>query len=320
MHKKYVAISSIFLFCFLYINFVNNHFLIFHDPEEKLNISLADNFQKNITVQQQQQQQQPSFLCEFGHISNKSSSTKGAIISFFIPPAKNDEEKNNTGTFNLTMIKNHTTKSLLAKNKLKFAEKNNLDFCQMGDKILDKNRPIAWSKILIMKKILETNFYDYIIWMDADAIFIRFEKEEVENFQKLIFQFINKITNRDILVFTDVKAHPRKPFDKNTPLNTGIMLLKNTNWVTNWLDVIYQAEHNTIFHHNWEQEEIRKYRMNHEDWSLHYLIKDHNLIQNIGNSLNFGEEENLIQHFAGGNRDKQKYEKIEKFIDFYHLY
>ncbi len=39
---------------------------------------------------------------------------------------------------------------------------------------LDPSRPIAWSKIKLLEKVLNTNKYKWVFWSDADSIIMNF--------------------------------------------------------------------------------------------------------------------------------------------------
>jgi len=59
------------------------------------------------------------------------------------------------------------TKFTFSINK-RYAENNNYKFIKYDD-VLDNTRPPAWSKILALQNNI--NKYDWLLWIDADAIF-----------------------------------------------------------------------------------------------------------------------------------------------------
>lgn len=99
---------------------------------------------------------------------------------------------------------------------------------------LDETRHPAWSKILLIKKILLRGTYDWIFWTDADAVIcnpnIKLEDLIDENFEFIVTKDFNNI-------------------------NAGNFLIKCSEWSANFLDKIYNhIEY--IDHPFWEQKAI----------------------------------------------------------------
>jgi predicted O-methyltransferase YrrM len=117
------------------------------------------------------------------------------------------------------------------KSKILYCQKHNYDFFDEETDV-DYTRPLAWSKINIIKKHLPD--YDYILWVDGDTLIMN-DKITIDS---LIQDFSNE---KDITVAQDWKM-----------LNTGVMLIKNTKWTMNFLNLIYDQTQ-FISHDNWEQ-------------------------------------------------------------------
>lgn len=59
-----------------------------------------------------------------------------------------------------------------AVNKAMYATRNSYHFRLFHH--LDPNRPPAWSKILALKTVIRSREYDWIMWIDGDALFTNF--------------------------------------------------------------------------------------------------------------------------------------------------
>ena len=57
--------------------------------------------------------------------------------------------------------------SLTKPNLQSYCDKYNIDF-RFCDKSLDVNRATSWSKLLLVKSIINEGKYDWIIWIDDD--------------------------------------------------------------------------------------------------------------------------------------------------------
>jgi hypothetical protein len=114
--------------------------------------------------------------------------------------------------------------------KKKYCESNGYDFILGDNKIYDKKRPIAWSKIKMIQKYI--NNYDYIFCSDADVI--------IMNSNHKLETFINKYLgqNKKLLVTRDFMN-----------INTGNIILKNCSEIISLLDNIYNQTQ--FLNHNW---------------------------------------------------------------------
>lgn len=111
---------------------------------------------------------------------------------------------------------------LSAKNHLHYALKHGYHFhCEIIQEFLtDRNQ--TWHKILLIKKYLQN--YDYVAWIDADAVFI---KDNIK-----LEEFINP--SIDLIL-------PEMQIDKITgsqltKTSTGFMIWKNSDWSINLLN------------------------------------------------------------------------------------
>jgi hypothetical protein len=116
----------------------------------------------------------------------------------------------------------------------------------------DTTRPPAWSKIKLLQKCLRekefrnedgetnayVNTYDYVVWMDADTLIMNPDKR-LDDFIKLYGG--DKENPKDIILAQDW-----------TRLNTGVMFIKNTPWVLDFLDLVY-SKTEYIHDPDWDQ-------------------------------------------------------------------
>lgn len=116
-------------------------------------------------------------------------------------------------------------------NKL-YCDKYNIEYFSLADdnhiRTNNENRALQWYKIKFTKEILQNNNHDYIIFADADAVFVNHNKD--------IRDIINQYTDKDLIITND--------FGPDI-VNTGVMIFKNTHWSVNFLERIWDAG-NTI--------------------------------------------------------------------------
>mmetsp|Transcript_18188 Transcript_18188/g.35723 ORF Transcript_18188/g.35723 Transcript_18188/m.35723 type:complete len:394 (-) Transcript_18188:225-1406(-) len=97
-------------------------------------------------------------------------------------------------------------------NKETYAARHGYDVI-VADEDIDKSRPAAWSKFIILKKYLDK--YQYLMWMDADALFM----------------------NMTIRVEDLIDSHHELFFARDeADINSGIFLIRNSEWSKWWLD------------------------------------------------------------------------------------
>lgn len=161
------------------------------------------------------------------------------------------------------------TVSLATKCKKDYCLKHGYDFIEGNDDIYDKSRPIAWSKIKLIKKHIHD--YDYIFLSDADVVIMN-NKIRIED---LVIKYFKKDTK--LLLTRDQQN-----------LNTGNMIMKCGADIDKLMDNIYSQ---TRFIHSswWEQSAfiylfnsnkyIRDYTMVLEDSHIlnAYIVKIPNL-------------------------------------------
>jgi len=111
-------------------------------------------------------------------------------------------------------------------NKKYCEEKGYTYICDKDDtkiRSISENRSLHWCKIKIVKELLDNNDFDYVLFLDADAI--------ISDFNQNIEDFIDD--NYNIIFAEDVGSH--------SSMNTGVFLIKNNEWSKNFLNVWWES-------------------------------------------------------------------------------
>ncbi len=119
-------------------------------------------------------------------------------------------------------------------NKKQYCLSHGYDFIDCS-KHIDPSRPVPWSKILLMREILEQSSYQWLFWIDADALFMNFD------------QSIESLIDEDYYLIASK--------DYRFPINTGVFLLKNSEWSRSFLERVYLRE-DLAQHVLWENQAI----------------------------------------------------------------
>ena len=117
--------------------------------------------------------------------------------------------------------------------------------------------------------------YDYVIWIDSDAFF-RYDA-------KPITDVIEEYKQYDIIFSSD------KYTNKNTSVNSGIFIVKNTEFSKNFLRKWGYDEklhhYATSIKNNWHDQNALIYMIEHNELDVKNksIILDYNLLQNFDN-------------------------------------
>lgn len=95
-------------------------------------------------------------------------------------------------------------------------------------------RPPAWNKILVLKRVLDDESCDFVLWVDADAVFARYDVDIAREIQ----------VGRDLYLVKHDFGGREKP-------NTGLMLLRNSSWARSFLGRTWDMTE-YIYHPWWE--------------------------------------------------------------------
>ena len=189
-------------------------------------------------------------------------------------------------------------------NKKYCEEKGYTYICDKDDakiRSISENRSLHWCKIKIVKEVLDTNNFDYILFLDADAV--------ISDFNQNIEDFIDGDYN--MIFAEDVGSH--------SSMNTGVFLTKNSEWSKNFLNTWWESGGTymgkdaqdilPIMEENLEKVGYFKEALWHEQSCITLLYRNNDDIKNnikvISNrSFNYREygEGNFIFHaFAYGH-------------------
>ena len=187
-----------------------------------------------------------------------------------------------------------------------YCKKYNYDIIKSSEVKLPHRKP-HWERLPLLLDTLNTNKYDYVMWIDADACFNFNSNKTIE---KLIIENLNK----DIIFSRDIPSIWKDEKD----INSGVIILKNTKYVKDLIKFWYTDE--TCFIHNGipgnDQGCLR--------WTLYNNyknIKDKSIIIPFGEiqifSIDKTNKEALIFHLAGINDKKIR---INNFNNLYNYY
>uniref|UniRef100_A0A7S1KZ03 Nucleotide-diphospho-sugar transferase domain-containing protein n=1 Tax=Neobodo designis TaxID=312471 RepID=A0A7S1KZ03_NEODS len=105
-------------------------------------------------------------------------------------------------------------------NKNEYCKRWGYDFIVEDNNIVDRSRDVAWSKIPIFRKWLP--HYDYIMWMDMDAFFMRYEIP--------LESIVTRDDTKDIVIAKDFHG-----------INFGVFLIRNSPWAFHLLDRMWNS-------------------------------------------------------------------------------
>ena len=184
-------------------------------------------------------------------------------------------------------------------NKRKYCEKHGYDFIY-GEEQLDKNRPIAWSKILLLRKTLDNHKYKWVFWTDADSLFM--------NMSIPLEDLIDD--NYNIIITQEDCGN----------INSGQFFLKNCAWSKEFLKKVYG--HTECINHGWWENLaiIKEYENDKDVAKLTKLLPQR--LMNSYPKVEF-QPGDFIVHFAGvKDRDllmKSMEEYSKNTVDDYSL-
>jgi hypothetical protein len=180
------------------------------------------------------------------------------------------------------------------KSIVKYSNKIKMDYCKRylydyrddeDEGIVDKSRPLAWSKVNLISRCLEEG-YEYVVWMDADA-YIMNPDVRLENI------IVNFSKDKDMLMCIDTVD----------TLNSGVLFIKNTEWSKAFFKHLYTMT-DFINHSNWEQGAlIDMYKNNTMDTKNHILVLPKTQQRLFNSYYGMYKQGDFIVHLAGCWRD-----------------
>ena len=173
-------------------------------------------------------------------------------------------------------------------NNKEYANLHNYDIIKCSKRRLSE-KEYSWEKLPFIEELLNKN-YDYIIWIDADAI-IHIDSPPLENVIKEHVKY-NFIFSGDAFI----RLNNNTEFtQKLVDINCGIFFVKNTNYSKNLIRHWYQHTYEQLHPIWWEQN------------NMIYMIKNNILdIQNNCYIIPY----NILQYFT---EDHKKFFYIKKY-------
>jgi hypothetical protein len=119
-----------------------------------------------------------------------------------------------------------------AKSIQRYAQKYHYNF-KYNIKV-ESDRPVSWNKILIIQKLLEEG-YDFVFFIDADAIFVRFDEDIADEIE----------SDKDLYLVKHGVWEGYAP-------NAGVLLIRNSAWSKKMLSEVWCMENyiNTVLQEN----------------------------------------------------------------------
>lgn len=133
--------------------------------------------------------------------------------------------------------------ALAVDNKTKYSSKHHYDFINVTDNFLIDREP-AWSKIKFIKEHLLN--YDYIFWIDADALFMRFDIK--------LESFLVNNEKYDMIFNLEEWWADTALYNNYIKFNSGVFFIKNSDFSFKFLNEVYNEKYlDGVF---WEQSAI----------------------------------------------------------------
>lgn len=178
---------------------------------------------------------------------------------------------------------------------INYCNKYNYDFYDSIDDVINYDREIQWSKILMILKYLKLFKYDYIVWIDAD-IFIM-------NYNIRLESFIYRLMNDKHIMYSS---------DYGNWVNNGVIFIKNS------------KESIDFFEESWNHTN----QICREQGAMDYLYRiNWNNCQNIISITQDPTEYNpmwfqyrygiFIMHFPGCNESFRKPNSLKLMFDMF---
>jgi predicted O-methyltransferase YrrM len=167
-------------------------------------------------------------------------------------------------------------------NKKLYCKKHGYDFICI-EKSLDISRPIPWSKVLLLRKILKNANYKWVFWSDADSL--------IMNLGVKLEDFLDDDYN--LIIAKDFNG-----------INTGQFFLKNCPWSMQLLSDMY-AHIECIYHPWWEQQALITEIEQHPELSRNIKIVSQKLFNSYPSETSSAHPHAIYQkgdfiiHFAG---------------------
>ncbi|KAF5829695.1 hypothetical protein DUNSADRAFT_15646 [Dunaliella salina] len=171
----------------------------------------------------------------------------------------------------------------------------------------------ARSKILAVKQAL--TLFPYVLWLDADAMFARFDLP-------VLHRLLSLSIGKDVL-FSSEFDQPRNATDASIEamqaslrVNSGVIFFKSSEFAFHFLDSVYEEAPNWMhWHKQKEQSGIVYWQQAHTShWLEHIRVLHYRYFNSLGEEYQEGD---LVYHVAGGLLKLNKFATVlEKCCKF----
>jgi len=217
-----------------------------------------------------------------------NNNTKIAVVTLFTKEIQEEAELSNI-------------------NKQLYCDKHNIDFRVYYGRVSDRYPP--WDKILAVLHSLP--LYDYVIWVDVDAVF--------NNFNTSFTDIINESPNADLIFCKDIV--------KMITVNSGVFIVKNTEASKSFLQMVWDmGKHPKTSCDNVKKESYAGWP--YEQGAINNLInggftewaniKIHPL-HKFNTHPNFKKDDTFIIHYMGSRASQKSQLKIKMFNKLHEL-
>ena len=191
------------------------------------------------------------------------------------------------------------------KSKQLYADKHNYNCIILTDdnnweNIYDGERHPPWYKMPLIKKIIEKEDSDYIVWIDADTQILKME-------QKLEY-FIEKYlinTGKEIAMVQE------------NPLNTGVMFIKNSKFNYDLMDMIWNNP-NEYYTPLWDQGSLCEIYTRDENVKNKLEVIPYGIRDELSVLWgNYYPDKNFLIHLAGCSGEKLSFMYM---MDSYYIF
>jgi hypothetical protein len=115
----------------------------------------------------------------------------------------------------------------------RFGERHGYDVIVGGEEAIEDRAP-AWSKVVLLRRLLES--YDYVLWIDADAIILD-----------------DSVDPASLLEEGHYQALVKYRWNEEECACTGVWLLRNVEKAVSFLDAVWNSGDGYLRIHPWEQ-------------------------------------------------------------------
>lgn len=189
---------------------------------------------------------------------------------------------------------NHT-KNIFEYSKLsekinrKYAKKHGYEFRIFEKEMTD--RAPQWCMIPVLLELLGSGEFDYVFWIDADAIF--------NDFSKGLDNIVALDPSKDIYICDD------SPNSGQKTTNTGTLLVKNTKWANDILNEVWSYKGQYLYEATHEQKVLGDIINSNRPDSKFHVASTKEFNSHMGENT----KEDFIHHYM--SRDTEY--RVEKF-------